>query len=167
LRITSDLFGGILVSSLEKWAAIDRNGNVTAGGNEAVNIGEPGSLDIRDHDSAHFDKIWGDYEKEKKAMLYQKEEYERVRTEEIEARTKLAEKAEFIKSERARLRGEREARERLVQVLQEEREQRLLKQYELHQNDHELQARLHQGEGNGQSLPRHDADCPSRRIDIL
>jgi hypothetical protein len=65
-----------IMSSVENWATIDRNGSATAGDDEVVDLlGErqewPASPDIRDHDAAHFDKIWGDYEKEKKAMLYQ------------------------------------------------------------------------------------------------
>ena len=68
----SNLFDGTVLSSLDKQAAIHRNGPIATGGNEAANLGEyqewPGIVPI---DAAHLDKIWRDVEKEKKAMLYQ------------------------------------------------------------------------------------------------
>jgi len=123
-------------------------------------------------------------DRKKRAMLYQvsaflirvplailteeiqKEEYERASMAEIETRKKLAERVEFLTSERARLRGERGARERQLQMEQEERErpyreeQGLLKQ-ELAELRLELQQKDHKRvyEENGVSLPTHDGDA--------
>lgn len=75
LDFMSNLLDGAVLSSLDERAAINRNRPIATVGNEAVNLGEhqewPGIVPIHDYDAAHLDKIWGDVEKEKKAMLHQ------------------------------------------------------------------------------------------------
>ncbi len=163
------------VRSLEELATIHSNGPVAA---EKVNLVQRPYLRVRCGLRSRMD------DRKKRAMLYQvsaflirvplailteeiqKEEYERASMAEIETRKKLAERVEFLTSERARLRGERGARERQLQMEQEERErpyreeQGLLKQ-ELAELRLELQQKDHKRvyEENGVSLPTHDGDA--------
>jgi len=138
-------FADSIFGCLEKWPAIRKNGRVDEKRN--IDFGSmTGSLE-------HIAKIWDDFHKESEIMTQQKEVYERVRTEEIERRKRLAEQVEVLTSERAKDKRESEERERQLRKEQKGRErrhqeeQRLLKQElaklqrELQQKDRELPLR--------------------------
>ncbi|KAF8330115.1 hypothetical protein F5887DRAFT_1181401 [Amanita rubescens] len=146
-------FADTIFGTLEKWAAIHKNGTVAPDEKEKVkrgrrraSTGSRGVVPVHRRKPEHIDKIWDNFKKERQVMTQQKEEYERVRTEEVETAKRLAGQVKQLLLDSAKDKKDWEEKERQLRKEEAEREQRYqaekrMLEQELTRLQHELQNR--------------------------